>query len=129
MCMLKTSSLFAIVPMTLILTVSFFVLFALRKIETGALRVFGYSLAVLLWIIAAMVFVVGYDAQGLQRLSVSQMMTGCPMTQMMQRGMQGSGRMPHQMMQGQMPGQVQEGGMPRRIQPEAMPTQEEQGKP
>lgn len=48
-----------IIPMTLLLTISFFVLFALRK-ETGRrIRLFGYVVAVLLWVSSAIVLSAG----------------------------------------------------------------------
>ncbi len=49
----------AIIPTTLLLTVSFFVLFALRKIETNGLKTFGYAIVVLLWISSALVLSAG----------------------------------------------------------------------
>ncbi|MBN1912869.1 MAG: hypothetical protein JW788_00560 [Candidatus Omnitrophica bacterium] len=46
---------YAFIPMTMLLVVSFFVLFTARKIEQQGLKVFAYVLAVCLWIAAAMV--------------------------------------------------------------------------
>jgi len=40
---------FALVPATMLLTVSYFVLFAQRKVDGGALKAFGYVVAALLW--------------------------------------------------------------------------------
>lgn len=51
--------LFTIIPTTLLLTVSFFVLFALRKMETNGLKTFGYVVVVLLWISSVLVFSAG----------------------------------------------------------------------
>lgn len=56
MCMLNFSSLIAIVPASVLLTISFFVLFALRKVEEKALRAFGYVVAGLLCFAALVVF-------------------------------------------------------------------------
>ena len=50
------SAVFALVHAVVLLTVSFFVLLALRKVDTQALKVFGYAIAVLLWVSAALVF-------------------------------------------------------------------------
>ena len=52
---------YAIIPTTVLLTVSFFVLVVLRKTE-GGLKTFGYVIAVLLWIAAALVFSTGIYA-------------------------------------------------------------------
>ncbi len=56
MCMLKLSHLMAIVPIAVLLTVSFFVLFTLRKIEEKGLKGFGYVVAGFLWLAALVVF-------------------------------------------------------------------------
>jgi len=55
----RLMGLFAIVPATLLLTVSFFVLFALRKIETQGLKAFGYVIAALLWVSVSLVLTMG----------------------------------------------------------------------
>jgi hypothetical protein len=54
--MLKLGHLMAIVPIAALLTVSFFVLFTLRKIEEKGLRAFGYVVAGFLWLAALVVF-------------------------------------------------------------------------
>ncbi len=56
MYMLKLSHLMALVPIALLLTVSFFVLVTLRKIEEKALKVFGYVVVGFLWLAALVVF-------------------------------------------------------------------------
>ena len=56
MCMLRLSHLMAIVPIAALLTASFFVLFALRKIEEKALKAFGYVVVGFLWLAALVVF-------------------------------------------------------------------------
>lgn len=43
--MLKLASLMVIIPISLLLTASFFVLFALRKVEEKWLKAFGYVVA------------------------------------------------------------------------------------
>lgn len=54
--MLKLSYLMAIVPIAVLLTVSFFVLYALRKVEEKALRAFGQVVVVFLWLAALVIF-------------------------------------------------------------------------
>ena len=56
MCMMRFSSLAAIVPFALLLTLSFFVLVALRKVEEKALKAFGYVVAGLLCFTGLVVF-------------------------------------------------------------------------
>jgi len=73
--------LFAIIPTTLLLALSFFVLFTNRKVENEGLKTFGYVIAVLLWIAAALVF-----SAGIYILATGQH----PMAQMMQQMMQQS---------------------------------------
>ncbi|MHB9156074.1 MAG: hypothetical protein ACYC5N_10380 [Endomicrobiales bacterium] len=53
---------FAIIPATLLLTTSFFVLMAVQSIQVPGLRVFGYFVAVLLWLTAALILFVGFFA-------------------------------------------------------------------
>lgn len=57
--MLRFAGLFALIPTGILLTISFFVLFATRKVETQGLKVFGYVIAVLLWVAAALIFSTG----------------------------------------------------------------------
>ncbi|MDD5108457.1 MAG: hypothetical protein PHC29_02985 [Candidatus Omnitrophica bacterium] len=56
MCVFRLSYLMAIVPISVLLTVSFFVLLVLRKVEGKALKAFGYVVASLLWLAALVVF-------------------------------------------------------------------------
>jgi len=46
----------AIVPISVLLTASFFVLFTLRKIEEKGLKSFGYVVAGFLWLAALVIF-------------------------------------------------------------------------
>ena len=64
----------AIVPTTLVLTVSFFVLFALREVKSNVLKAFGYVVASLLWISALVIF-----SAGIYTLATGR----CPMQRMM----------------------------------------------
>ncbi|MFH1201629.1 MAG: hypothetical protein V1674_01905 [Candidatus Omnitrophota bacterium] len=59
MLVMRLSGLFTIIPATVLLTVSFFVLFTLLKIEPRGLKKFGYVVCVLLWICAALLLCVG----------------------------------------------------------------------
>jgi len=98
----------AIVPASVILTISFFVLLALRKIENQGLKVFGYVIAALLWISALLVFSSGFYVLSSGR---------CPMMQMMGHKMQGMmgnqgsmmpGHPKMKMMNNQMPAMTQD---------------------
>lgn len=57
--MFRLIGLFAIIPTAVLLTVSFFVLFTIRKIETSGLKAFGYVVTAVLWIAALLVFSAG----------------------------------------------------------------------
>ena len=90
---LRLIGVFAIVPTTILLTISFFVLFVLRKVEQQGLKAFGYVIAALLWIAAALIFGAG----------VYTMTTGQhPMMPMIQQMMRGSMMEQQPMMQRQM---------------------------
>jgi len=80
---------FAIIPTTLVLTVSFFVLFALREVKSNVLKAFGYVVAALLWLSALLVF-----SGGVYTLATGK----CPMQKMMQK----RGMVCHEMMDKQM---------------------------
>jgi hypothetical protein len=51
--------LFALVPTSILLSISFFILLVLNTIKSEGLKIFGYCLAVLLWISSALVFSAG----------------------------------------------------------------------
>jgi len=75
----KLLGLFAIIPASLLLTVSFFVLFTISKEKSEGLKAFGYIVAVLLWVATAIVVSAG----------IYMIITGKhPMMQMMQQMMQ-----------------------------------------
>jgi hypothetical protein len=83
---LRAMGLFAIIPATLLLTVSFFVLFAVRKIEIQGLKVFGYVIAALLWVSVLLVASCGVYTLSTGRHPVLSMMKEimkCPMQPMM----------------------------------------------
>jgi len=56
---MRIMGLLSIIPATVFLTVSFFVLFAVQKTETRGLKQFGRLIAALLWISAAAVLSMG----------------------------------------------------------------------
>lgn len=90
--MFRMMGLFVIVQATLLLTVSFFVLFAMRKIEAQGLKTFGYVITALLWLAALMLF-----STGIYKISTGRPSLGCMMQEMMK------GKMQHGMMGGDKP--------------------------
>lgn len=83
----RVLSLMLVVPTTMILTVSFFVLFATRFVTEKPLKLFGVLIAILLWISAATVFGVGVYIHSAAPKAMSMMR--CPMmnSPMMDKGM------------------------------------------
>ena len=57
--MIRLTGIFTVIPATMFLTVSFFVLFAASKTDNAGIMKFGRSVAVLLWISAGLVLLVG----------------------------------------------------------------------
>jgi len=94
--MFRLAGLFAIIPATVLLTISFFVLFALRKTETQGLKAFGYVTAALLWVGVLLVL-----SLGLYTIATGRYPMLCPMKEMMKGGMHGT------MMQGKTPSMMQ----------------------
>lgn len=88
----KILGLFALIPTALLLTVSFFVLFAIRKAENQGLKAFGYVIAALLWVSTVLVFSVGIYVLSTGRHPLMPMMQ-----EMMKGGMQQQ-MMPQHMM-------------------------------
>lgn len=74
----------AVVPATMLLAVSFFVLFILRKTEDKGLKTFGYVITALLWFCAAVVFSFG----------IYTLATGCHPMESMRQGIK-MGQMEH----------------------------------
>ena len=63
MCALRFAWVLALIPASMLLTASFFVLFTARKSDSEALKKFGQVVAVLLWLSAAIVIMAGvYNA-------------------------------------------------------------------
>jgi hypothetical protein len=56
---IRVLGLFSIVPATLLVTVSFFVMYLLFKVEKSGLRIFGLVVVALLWIAALVVYSTG----------------------------------------------------------------------
>ncbi len=84
--MFRLMGVFAIIPTTMLLVVSFFVLFTLRKIESQALKVFGYVIVALLWFGAILVFSMGIYTISTGRhpmMGMMQAMKECKMQGMM----------------------------------------------
>lgn len=59
MVMTRLIGVLAIIPATILLTISFFALFAIRRTDTHTLKAFGYVIAGLLWLSALLVFSLG----------------------------------------------------------------------
>jgi len=57
--MIRLLGLFAIIPISLLLTVSFFVLITVCKVENKGLKAFGYVIAALLWAAVILAFSAG----------------------------------------------------------------------
>jgi hypothetical protein len=98
MCMLRLAHLMVIVPVAVLLTTSFFVLFALLKIEEKWLKGFGYVVVGFLWLAALVVFsgAVYRMAQGsvIMKEMMHQKMRMRYMSQMMQKDNQPGMMMP-----------------------------------
>ena len=92
----------AIIPATVLLTISFFVLFALRKVEAQGLKAFGYVVAALLWVGALMVFSLGIYTLSTGRHPILGMLNDMKCGQM--QGMMGA-----QMMKDRAPPMMQPG--------------------
>lgn len=92
-----------LIPLTMFLTLSFFVMLAVKKLETGNLKTFGKAVVVLLWLCATMILLAGLCCNPKEGRFMGKMMKGgmkCPMMQ--------QGQMPTQQMQGQMPMQMKD---------------------
>ncbi len=72
--MMRLCGLFAFIPATVLLAVSFFILLTLRKAESQGLKAFGYVVAALLWLSSTIIL-----GTGAYTLSTGR----CPMKKMM----------------------------------------------
>jgi len=116
--MMRIAGLCALVPISLLLTVSFFVLLSLRKAEAKEIKIFGYVVAALLWLAALAVSSAGLYTLATGRCPMMNMMRGGMCGEMMEKKMMGGsmhGMMEgkKQMMQDKMCGKMQE-GMPKK---------------
>ena len=106
MCMPRILGVFALVPAAVLLAISFFILFAISKVEKQGLKAFGYVVAAVLWAVALLCF-----SAGIYKLSLG----GRPMMGMMCQGpgamsmMQGQGKDMMQQAQGQNQGMARGG--------------------
>lgn len=63
MCTMMPGIVFSLVHAVVLLAVSFFVLLVARKSDSQNLKMFGYGIAVLLWVAAALVFGKGISSR------------------------------------------------------------------
>ncbi|MCX5712056.1 MAG: hypothetical protein NTY47_03160 [Candidatus Omnitrophica bacterium] len=72
---MRLCGMFAFIPATVLLTISFFVLLTLRKAESQGLKAFGYVVAAFLWLSSTIIL-----GAGAYTLATGH----CPMMKMMQ---------------------------------------------
>ncbi len=92
MMMHKLTEVYAIIPVAMLLTVSYFVLLTARKVDTKGLKIFGQFIAALLWVAATLVLITGISLSSCKRHK---------MKMPMERGMMHGGQempMPHELM-------------------------------
>ena len=90
MCMMNQASLFVIIPISLLLALSFFVLVTARKVEGNALKTFGHVVVSLLWLAAFILLLGIFQRPAYNRMSFRGQMyqktkMGDNMAAMMQR--------------------------------------------
>lgn len=106
--MVRILGLFAIIPVTILLTVSFFVLFTLGKVTSKGIRNLGICVAILLWISALLVSSLGIYTLVTGKHPMMQIMKHCMMQNMIMppgpmSNMQAIPNMPAMPRQGTMP--------------------------
>jgi len=83
MIVMRAMGLFAIIPASVLLTISYFVLAANKRQEEGNLKAFGYVTAILLWIAASLVLLAGsytvITGKHPMQIMMKHMMKQCPM--------------------------------------------------
>lgn len=79
MCMLNSSGMLAIIPATLLLALSFFILFVLGKPEAKGLKAFGYIITALLWICVLLILRAGISKSPILRCPMMPYMTNSRM--------------------------------------------------
>jgi energy-coupling factor transporter transmembrane protein EcfT len=62
--MMSLASLFVVIPVSLLLALSFFVLVTVRKVEGNALKTFGQVVVSLLWLAALILFLGSFQMPG-----------------------------------------------------------------
>jgi hypothetical protein len=94
MCILKGLGFLAFIPATMLLAVSYFVLYSVRLLEKQGLKIFGYCVAALLWISALLIFVTGISlSKPMMPLMHGGMMQGaCPGMTMRMQGQEHMGQ-------------------------------------
>ena len=101
---------FAIIPATILLVISFFVLLALKKVESETFKAFGYVIVVLLWIDAAMLLGLGmYKIISGKSVFIPHVMTMSADKYGMMKGRMMGGMMQGKMMDGMMQGKMMDG--------------------
>jgi len=80
----KMMGLIALVPASVLLTLSFFVLFTISKMGKGRLKIFGYAVVAVLWLVSVSVFSMGF-----YKMFSCFPKGGCPMQEMMKCKMGG----------------------------------------
>lgn len=82
----RAAGLLLVVPVSVLLTISFFVLITLRKVEEKGIKAFGYVVVAILWLATLVVFSGGIYkiATGKPKMPPCMMMNRGPM-QMMDR--------------------------------------------
>ena len=68
---------FSFIHTVVLLTVSFFVLLAARKVDSQSLKTFGYVIAILLWVAAALALGKGIAARNPMMFHKMRMMCNC----------------------------------------------------
>jgi hypothetical protein len=69
---------FVLIPVVILLTISFFVLATLNKVEAKGLKTFGWAICVLLWLTAALVLTTALTIMGVNPCGTGKMMSQCP---------------------------------------------------
>ena len=112
--MFRLLGVFMVIPATILLTISFFVLYALQRPEVKGLKAFGYVTAALLWVSVLILFSTGiYTVTTGKHPIISAMQEMCPMMGGKEGGMKGpemSDKM-HRMHE-KMRGSMQQGEIP-----------------
>jgi hypothetical protein len=85
--MARLAGFFAVIPVSVLLTISFFVLLTVRKAETQGLKAFGFVVAAVLWFASLVVFSTGIYILSTGRMPFRYMMRPmmCEKMQMMKQ--------------------------------------------